>query len=414
MVGTVGEKFDILRPIMNEKLRRRWAACEALAMGRGGISAASKATGLSRNTIRRGIEEVRAHMPELAESIGTQDHEGIRRAGGGRPRRVDEDKTLARDLERLLKPVTRGDPMSHLLWTCKSTRKLARELQQRGHEVSHMTVARLLADLGYSLQSNRKTKEGTAHPDRDAQFHHIDRSVRSFRRRRQPVISVDTKKRELVGDFQNSGREWHPKGEPEKVRMHDFRDEKLGVAIPYGVYDLSRNDGWVSVGIDHDTAEFAVATIRRWWQRMGRRAYPAARELLITADAGGSNGNRSRLWKLCLQELADATGLTISVCHFPPGTSKWNRIEHRMFCHITENWRGKPLVSRAVIVNLIGHTTTRRGLRIKAELDSGSYDKGVKVSDEEFSTINLKPASFHGDWNYGIRPHPRASRKGAH
>ena len=411
MIGTVGEKYDNLRSMMDEKLRRRWAACEALAMGHGGISATSKATGLSRNTIRRGIHEIQTYMPELVDSIAHADRERIRRPGAGRPRRVEEDETLARDLHKLLEPVTRGDPVSLLLWTCKSTRKLATELRRQGHEISHMTVARLLTDLGYSLQSNRKTKEGTSHPDRDAQFHHINRRVRSFKRRRQPVISVDTKKRELVGDFKNSGREWHPLGHPERVRVHDFRDKDLGVAIPYGVYDLHQNNGWVSIGIDHDTAEFAVATIRRWWQRMGRWAYPEAQELLITADAGGSNGARSRVWKLGLQKLADATGLKISVCHFPPGTSKWNQIEHRMFCHITENWRGKPLVSHAVIVNLIGHTTTRKGLRVKANLDSRTYNKGVRVSDEEFASINLKPASFHGDWNYGIHPSP-GSRRG--
>jgi hypothetical protein len=267
-----------------------------------------------------------------------------------------------------------------------------------------MTVARLLAQLDYHLQANRKTREGSSHPDRDAQFHYINRSVRAFQRRGQPVISVDTKKRELVGDFKNAGREWRPQGRPQEVRIHDFRDEQLGVAIPYGVYDLGRNDGWVSIGIDHDTAEFAVATIRRWWQRMGQRAYPRAKELLITADAGGSNGSRSRRWKLCLQELADQTSLAISVCHFPPGTSKWNQIEHRMFCHITENWRAQPLVSHAVIVNLIGHATTRKGLHIKAALDQRGYENGVKVSDEIFATINLSPASFHGDWNYHVRP----------
>ena len=267
----------------------------------------------------------------------------------------------------------------------------------------------MLAELGYSIQSNRKTREGTSNPDRDAQFQHINRKVRSFQRRGQPVISVDTKKRELVGDFKNGGREWRPRGRPQEVRVHDFRDQDLGVAIPYGVYDLSRNDGWVSVGIDHDTAEFAVATIHRWWRRMGKRAYPRAKELLVTADSDGSNGNRSRLWKLCVQKLADEMGLKISVCHFPPGTSKWNTIEHRMFCHITDNWRRQPLVSRAIIVNLIGHTTTRKGLRIKAALDTRSYDHGVKVPDEEFKTIKVRPIAFHGDWNYTI--HPRLRRR---
>lgn len=405
--SAVREKYDTLFPMMNEKLRRRWAACEALAMGYGGISEVARGTGMSRNTIRRGIEEIREEMPELAQSFELQEAERIRQPGAGRPRRVDEDKSLLRDLQRLLEPVTRGHPMSHLLWTCKSTRKLAAELQAKGHEVSHMTVARLLTDLGYSLQANRKTREGSSHPDRDVQFRHINKKVRSFRRRGQPVISVDTKKRELVGDFKNAGREWRPQGHPEKVRVHDFRDKKLGVAIPYGVYDQTQNNGWVSVGIDHDTGEFAVATIRRWWQRMGKRTYPNAKELLITADGGGSNGSRLRLWKLCIQKLADATGLKILVCHFPPGTSKWNKIEHRMFCHITENWRGRPLVSHTVIVNLIGHTTTLTGLRIKAQLDTRSYEKGVAVSDEEFARINIRKSTFHGDWNYTIRPTPQ-------
>ena len=401
MVATVRRKFQRLARMMNEKVMRRWAACEAMAMGRGGVSAVAKATGLSRTTIHRGIAEIKERMPHVTEAA----EEGrIRRPGGGRPRRADQDKTLVRDLKELLEPVTRGDPASNLLWTSKSTRKLAVELQHRGHQVSHTTVAGLLGELGYSLQANRKTKEGTSHPDRDAQFQHINRKVQGFRRRGQPVISVDTKKRELVGDFKNGGREWRPRGKPEQVRTHDFRDKDLGVAIPYGVYDMGRNDGWVSVGIDHDTAEFAVATIRRWWQRMGSRVYPRAKELLITADAGGSNGSRNRLWKLCLQELADETGLKVTVCHLPPGTSKWNKIEHRMFCHITENWRGQPLVSHGVIVNLIGHTTTTKGLRIKAAIDRRSYDQGVKVSKQEFAGVDLLPDRFHGEWNYTIRP----------
>lgn len=408
MVAAVRRKFGRLSWMMNEKLRRRWAACEAMALGRGGVTAVAKATGLSRTTIHRGIAEVKKQLPHLME----QTEEGrIRRPGAGRPRRADQDKTLVRDLEKLLEPVTRGDPSSQLLWTCKSTRKLAAELQRRGHQVGHMTVAGLLKQLGYSLQGNRKTREGTSHPDRDAQFQHINRRVRAFRRRGQPAISVDTKKRELVGDFKNAGREWCPQGQPEEVRVHDFRDEDLGVAIPYGVYDIGHNNGWVSVGIDHDTAEFAVATIHRWWRRMGKRLYPQAEELLITADAGGSNGSRSRLWKLCLQQLADETGLKISVCHFPPGTSKWNQIEHRMFCHITENWRGQPLVGHAVIVNLIGHTTTKKGLRIKAALDRHTYDHGIKVSKAELADIELRPDTFHGDWNYKIAPRSHRRRK---
>jgi hypothetical protein len=350
-------------------------------------------------------------MPDLAEAIGSQDRERVREPGAGRRRRTEEDPTLLKDLKTLLEPVTRGDPMSHLLWTSKSTRKLAAELEAKGHEVSHATIADLLADLGYSLQSTRKTKEGRQHPDRDAQFQHINRQIRAMQRRGQPVISVDTKKRELVGDFKNGGREWHRQGQPEAVRVHDFRDKELGIAIPYGVYDLNRNDGWVSVGVDHDTSEFAVASIRRWWQRMGSRAYRKAKELLITADSGGSNGSRTRLWKLRLQELADETGLAISVCHFPPGTSKWNKIEHRMFCHITENWRGRPLVSHAVIVNLIGHTTTRKGLHIKAAMDTRSYEQGVKVSNEEMATLNIMRGKFQGDWNYTISPRSRRQRR---
>jgi len=281
---------------------------------------------------------------------------------------------------------------------------LAEELTKLGHTISHMTVARLLDEMGYSLQANRKTKEGGDHPDRDAQFRHINKRVRAFQRQRQPVISVDTKKKELVGNFKNPGREWRPKGSPEKVNGHDFRDRDLGIAIPYGVYDQNRNEGWVSVGIDHDTAEFAVATIERWWRKMGRRVYPKAQKLLITADGGGSNGTRSRLWKVCVQDLADRLHLEVSVCHFPPGTSKWNKIEHRMFCHITENWRGRPLISRSVIVNLIGNTTTDTGLRIRAELDGGQYTTGIEVTDEQLAEINIVKDRFHGEWNYTIRP----------
>lgn len=395
----VQDKFQRLSGSMNERLRRHWAACEALALGRGGIAAVARATGMSPNTVRRGIQEVQGDFPDLAQEI-----ERVRSPGGGRRALSETDTSLVADLQKLVDPATRGDPGSPLLWTSKNTRHLAQELEKCGHVVSHMTVARLLKQLGYSLQANRKTKEGKDHPDRDAQFELINKRVRAFQRRGQPVISVDTKKRELVGDFANAGREWRPQAMPERVRTHDFRDQELGVAIPYGVYDLTQNNGWVSVGIDGDTSEFAVASIRRWWRQMGCKAYPQAKSLLITADGGGSNGSRSRLWKLCLQKLADELGLNISICHFPPGTSKWNKIEHRMFCHITENWRGKPLVSRAVIVNLIGHTTTRKGLKIKAALDKRSYRKGIKVSEEEFATININKETYHGDWNYTIRP----------
>ena len=358
--------------------------------------------------LRKGIREIQEEFPELAEDVASG---RSRRAGGGRRPLHETDDSLLGDLEKLIDPATRGDPMSPLLWTSKSTRKLAEGLERQGHQVSHMTVSRLLKQLGYSLQANRKTREGTDHADRDAQFQHINKKVRSFQRRKQPVISVDTKKRELVGDFKNGGREWHPKGSPEPVRTHDFRDKELGVAIPYGVYDITHNEGWVNVGIDRDTSEFAVESIRRWWRRMGSRVYPDAKELLITADGGGSNGSRRRLWKLCLQGLADELGLAITVCHFPPGTSKWNKIEHRMFCHITENWRGKPLVSRAVVVNLIGNTRTRKGLSVKAALDRHAYKKGIRVSDDQLATIHLSRDKFHGDWNYTIRSRTRHSAK---
>jgi hypothetical protein len=397
----VADKFQKLCSMMNEKLKRRWAACEALALGRGGIAAVAQATGMSRTTIRKGIHEVQELYPDLADRVTP---ERVRQPGGGRHPLTEHDPTLKADLGRLVDPVTRGEPTSALLWTSKSTRTLAKELNRLGHEVSYRTVARLLLDLGFSLQANRKTREGKQHPDRDAQFQYINRQVRRFQRKGQPVVSVDAKKRELVGDFKNGGREWQPKGQPETVRTHDFRDKQLGVAIPYGVYDLTQNDGWVSVGIDHDTAQFAVESIRRWWQHMGSLAYPEASELLITADAGGSNGTRCRLWKLSLQELADELGLKITVCHFPPGTSKWNKIEHRMFCHITQNWRGRPLVSQAVIVNLIGDTTTETGLTINAELDPNTYENGIKVSDAEIATVQLKQHKFHGDWNYCISP----------
>lgn len=402
MVGSVAQKFSRLALVMNEKLRRRWAACEAMAVGRGGVAEVARATGISPTTIRKGIKEIERELPQLA---GTIDSGGIRRAGGGRRPLARSDATLQADLERLLEPATRGTATAALLWCSKSTRHLAGELKRLGHHVSYRTVARLLHRMGYSLQANRKTREGRQHPDRDAQFEHINQKIRGFQRAGQPVISVDAKHRELVGNFKNAGREWHAAGSPEHVHIHDFKDKKLGVAIPYGIYDLTHNDGWVSVGIDHNTAEFAVETIRRWWQRMGSPAYPNASKLLITADAGGSNGSRSRLWKMRLYELARETGLSISVCHFPPGTSKWNRIEHRMFCHITENWRGRPLLSQAVIVNLIGHTTTSSGLAIQAELDKNSYPKGLEISEQEFNTIPLAPDRFHGDWNYTIALH---------
>jgi Rhodopirellula transposase DDE domain len=398
-VGTIRTKFDALRPYLDERRRRLWAATEARVIGRGGVAAVARATGLRANTIRAGMRELEApgEVPPVSD-------QRVRAPGGGRKPLIMQDPTLLGELEALVEPVTRGDPMSPLRWTCKSTRQLAAALTERGHAVSHQTVAEMLHALRYSLQGNRKTNEGTTHPDRDAQFTHINAQTEAFQQRGQPVISVDTKKKELVGDFKNGGREWQPAGQPEPVRVHDFVDRDLGKAIPYGVYDLAHNQGWVTVGTDHDTPTFAVQAVRSWWEQMGHPTYPAATELLITADGGGSNGSRTRRWKTELQRLADETGLRISVCHFPPGTSKWNTIEHRMFCHITENWRGRPLVSREVIVQLIGSTTTRAGLTIRATLDTGSYPTGIKVTDAELAAVHLAPADFHGEWNYTILP----------
>jgi Rhodopirellula transposase DDE domain len=397
----VRQKFKLLSPALTERMRRQWAAAEALALGHGGVSLIAEVTGLSRTTITAGIRELRAGTVGATEPL---DPSRCRRPGGGRPFLEIDDTTLIRDLEELVDPATRGDPMSPLLWTCKSTRQLAEALKGKGHSVSHRTVGALLGCLGYSLQANRKTREGSAHPDRDAQFRHVSRRVLAFQKAGQPVVSVDTKKKENLGDFKNGGAEWHPKGEPEKVRAKDFPDKELGKAIPYGVYDLTCGQGWVSVGIDHDTARFAVQTIRRWWADMGKPTYPKAEAVLITADGGGSNGSRNRLWKLALQEWATESGLKVSVCHFPPGTSKWNKIEHRMFCHITKNWRGRPLTSSAVVVNLIAATTTTSGLTIHAELDEGEYPAGTKVSEAEFADIRLVYNKFHGEWNYTILP----------
>ena len=403
LLATVRQKYEALAPLLHEKARRRWAACEAQALGRGGISLVAAATGLSRPTIRAGLTELRGATAAPGE--GEPDDSRVRRPGAGRPPHTATDRALLGDLQRLVDPATRGDPMSPLLWTCKSTRNLAAALAGLGHDVSHQTVGRLLAELGYSLQANRKTEEGKDHPDRNAQFEHINRKVRALQRRGQPVVSVDTKKKELVGNYKNGGAEWQPQREPVKVKAKDFPDKQLGKVAPYGVYDVTANEGWVSVGITHDTAGFAVESIRRWWLHMGQQVYPEAAELLITADSGGSNGSRSRLWKVCLQRrLADALGLRISVCHFPPGTSKWNKIEHRMFCHITENWRGRPLVSHAVVVNLIGGTATRGGLRVRAELDTNHYETGIKVTDEELEAVRLRRDTFHGEWNYTILP----------
>jgi hypothetical protein len=396
-------KYLALAPMMDERMRRQWAASEARAYGWGGVRAVSGAIGMSPNTIRRGLAELQDRQAHPEAPVDLR----IRRPGGGRKALTENDPDLLAALEILVDPVTRGDPESPLRWTCKSTTQLATALTRQGHALSPRSVGRLLNAAGYSLQSNRKTLEGASHPDRNAQFENISRTVRAFQRRGQPVISVDTKKKELVGAFKNAGREWRPKGNPDTVKIYDFVDPDLGKAIPYGVYDLSSNQGWVSVGVDHDTARFAVEAIRRWWHKMGSPRYPSARELLITADGGGSNGSRCRLWKVALQDLAGQLGLTIHVCHFPPGTSKWNKIEHRMFCHITQNWRGKPLVSHDVIINLIAATATKTGLEIQAELDRGIYPTGVAVADEELASVNLKRASFHGDWNYAIRPKRR-------
>jgi hypothetical protein len=400
-VQAVKMKYASLEPVLDERARRLWAATEARAIGWGGVSQVAEATGLSRITITAGLREL-DHPVTADKPKATRQR--IRRPGGGRKPMVDQDPDLLRDLETLVDPVTRGDPMSPLRWTCKSAAKLATELQAQGHAVSERSVNRLLNALGYSLQSNRKAIEGRGHPDRDAQFQYINRRVKAFQRQGHPVVSVDAKKKELVGQFRNGGREWQPKGQPEEVDVYDFVKKDLGKAIPYGVYDQTTNSGWVSVGVDHDTAEFAVETLRRWWRKMGSRVYTRAERLLITADGGGSNGSRCRLWKVQLQEFSDEMGLRISVCHFPPGTSKWNKIEHRMFCHITENWRGRPLVSREVVVNLIGHTKTKTGLTIRSELDGGSYPTGRKVTDDQMEALSIRRDKFHGEWNYSILP----------
>jgi transposase len=402
-IKLIEAKYMSLFPLMDERMRRQWAASEAMAHGWGGIHLVAQATGLSPTTIRKGQDELAvrgAHPDTIVDAR-------VRRPGAGRKCKEEENPKLWQALEKLVDPMTRGDPESPLRWTCKSTRTLATELTRQGHSVCDSTVRRLLHEAGYSLQSNRKTREGDSHPDRNEQFEYINAMVRAFQKRDQPVISVDTKKKELVGNFKNDGREWRPEGTPEEVRVHDFIDKKLGKAIPYGVFDVTKNQGWVSVGIDHDTARFAAEAIRRWWRKMGRPRYRAAQELLITADGGGSNGSRCRLWKVALQDLASDLGIPIRICHFPPGTSKWNKIEHRMFSHITQNWRGRPLVSHEVIVNLIANTTTQQGLIIQAELDTGIYPTGIKVSDKELALVNLTQDDFHGDWNYSIAPKKR-------
>jgi hypothetical protein len=392
----IRQKFQALVDDLDERARRRWAAVEAKALGRGGISVVSRATGMSRVTVRAGLRELADPNP-LPSSCQ-------RRAGGGRKPDSATQPGLRKALDALIEPSTRGSPMNPMRWTCKSTRRLAKELRKRGFAASASTVRRLLRQMGYSLQANRKTREGKQHPDRDGQFRHIHRRVLAQKRQRQPSISVDTKKKEVLGNLKNPGKSYRPKGQPRPVNVHDFPDPELGKAVPYGVYDIGRNEAWVSVGISHDTAEFAVESIRRWWLRLGRKGYAKARRLLVTADSGGSNSSRSRLWKLELQKFADETGLIIEVCHYPPGTSKWNKIEHRLFCHITRNWGGEPLETAEVVVESIARTTTETGLEVHAWLDEGTYEKGRKVSNAELAECKIKQHAFHGEWNYEIHP----------
>ena len=395
-IDAVRQRFPLLEGILDERTRRLLAAAEAVTLGRGGVSLVARATGFSRRTIQLGVQELR--QPEQVNAGR------VRKAGGGRKTAVSHDPTLLDDLEGLVEPVTRGDPESPLRWTCKSLRNLAVELQQMGHRVGRHLVADLLHTLQYSLQANSKTLEGGDHPDRDTQFRYLNQQAQRYLDAGEPVISVDAKKKELVGDFKNGGRELRPQGDPERVRVYDFVLPELGRATPYGVYDVAENMGWVNVGVDHDTAAFAVESIRRWWQGMGQARYPGARQLLVNADGGGSNGSRVRLWKRELQRFADETGLAITVGHLPPGTSKWNKIEHRLFSFITQNWRGKPLISHEVIVSLIGGTRTTKGLRVECHLDTNLYPAGIKVTDGELAEVNLQRHEFHGDWNYTILP----------
>ena len=397
VVKQVAEKYESIAPLLDERQRRRWLGVEARALGRGGVSAVARATGASRSTVTAAVKE----LADPAADAGTRGR--VRRAGAGRPSVTATDPQLLAALEALVDPATRGDPMSPLRWTSKSTRTLAKELAGQGHAVAERTVAKLLHGAGYSLQAVRKTREGGTHPDRDAQFRYLSEQVNAHLRDGQPVVSVDTKKKELVGRYKNAGREWQPKGEPEQVEVYDFVGE-AGKAIPYGVYDLAANTAWVSVGRDHDTAAFAVATLRRWWQAMGRPLYPAADRLLICADGGGSNGSRVRLWKVELATFAAESGLAITCCPLPPGTSKWNKIEHRLFARISMNWRGRPLESHETVVQLIAATTTRTGLAVRAELDDGHYPSGIKVTDAQMAALPLDRHEFHGNWNYTLRP----------
>lgn len=385
---------------MDERSRRLWGASEAEAIGWGGVAAVSLATGLARNTITSGIREILHRRRYPRKRALTR----IRNIGGGRKPIAEKNPKLVKHLNDLVRPSTRGHPMVNLRWTSKSSMSLSKELSNRFHSISDRTVARLLKDLGYSLQAARKTREGTQHPDRDNQFEFIDRKVSNFISRKQPAISIDTKKKELVGNFKNNGREWRPSRNPREVNTHDFPSSSVGKAIPYGIYDIAQNEGWVSVGTSHDTSEFAVESIYRWWSEMGKKRYPRARSLMVTADAGGSNGSRSNLWKVCLQKLSNELGLIIHVSHFPPGTSKWNKIEHRLFCYLTNNWKGKPLICYRTIVNLIAGTRTSTGLKVKAAIDNNEYETGIKVSDEDLNMLNLRVEDFHGEWNYIVMP----------
>ncbi len=395
------KRYREMAPVLNEQSRRRFVALEARALGHGGVSLMARITGLARSTIYGGLCDIRHHVSAAPGRV--------RKSGAGRKKKASQDATLLADLKSLVEPVTRGDPRRPLLWTSRSLRNLAKELAKKGHHVCPTVVGNLLHDMRYSLQANSKTREGGKHIDRDAQFAYINTQAVAFLAAHEPVISVDTKKKELVGNFKNNGREWHRQGAPEAVNVHDFIDRKLSRAVPYGVYDINNNVGWVSVGTDHDTACFAVNAIRRWWRTMGKKRHPEAKRLMITADGGGSNGYRVRLWKVELQKLADELRLAITVCHLPPGTSKWNKIEHRLFSFITINWRGKPLRSYRTIIQLIAATTTETGLKVRAELDENKYPKGIKVSDAQLASVNLSPHSFHGDWNYTIAPRRNTS-----
>jgi len=402
VVEAIRAKYEIIEPELDERSRRVWAATEARIIGRGGVRAISRATGIAESTIRAGLREINARSERIIYD-GSDKSRRVRKKGGGRKSLADTDSILLELLDSLVEPISRGDPASPLRWTCKSTRRLAKELTSKGHNISHVKVGQLLADMNYSLQGTRKKMEGKSHPDRNAQFEFINEKVKDFQHRNQPVISVDTKKKELVGRFTNAGREYQPKGKPEEVETYDFLSLALGKGIPYGVYDLANNQGWVSVGTDHDTAQFAVSTIKQWWQQMGKLVYPTAKELLITADGGGSNGSRNRLWKYEIQQFVNETEISVAVCHFPPGTSKWNKIEHRMFSHITKNWRGRPLTSYGVIVKLIANTTTEAGLKINASLDENEYPTGIKVSEKAMKDLNIEKEQFHGEWNYTVR-----------